>query len=101
MFNGIGVDGVGVNFLCFCVSLSYLHFVCVFAFLFFCFSPFSLFLVLFFLALLCFPIFVSFYSFREILVFSAHFQAVAVDCLSVFGLRGNCKNPPNKKGISL
>ena len=126
-FNGIGADGVGVNFLFFCVSLSCLYFACVFAlflfhicffrlfsdfFLFLCSSCFSLFFFvfplfsivfhcfsLFFFVFLCFslffsvlfPFFVSFYSCQKILVFSAHCQAVAVDCPAVFGYRETAK----------
>ena len=67
---------------CLCVLRSF-FFIFV---LFFRLFPFSAFLRFFF-----------FYSFQKILVFSAHFQAVAADCPSVFQLRGNCKNPKKRK----
>ena len=81
---GIGVDGVGVNLL-FCVSLSYLHFACVFAlfFVFVCVFRISFFPLFF--------VFLSFHTFLEILVFSARFQAVAVDYPSVFGYEETAK----------
>ena len=100
---------MGLEWICFfCVSLSCLHFACVFAlsrfFLLFrfcfLFFPFSAYLRFFFFSVfLCFSffcIFVSFYSFQEIWVFSAHFQAAAVDCPSVFGYGETAKN--RKKG---
>ena len=105
VLNGIGVDGVGVNFLFFCISLSCLHFAGVFALFFFCsflFLPFFLFPYLrffvflhffFFFVFLCF--FVSFIRLKR--VFSAHFQAVAVDCPPVFGY-GETAKTRKKKG---
>ena len=92
-----------MNFLLFCVSLSCLHFACVFALLFFAFFLFPLIFVIFaflrfvffFFVFLCF--FVSFYSSPEILVFSAHFQAVAVDCPSVFGYGETAKKTEKKR----
>ena len=69
VFNGIGVDRVGVNLLFCCVSLSCLHSACVFALsrffcvvsvLFFAFFPFSFVFLcfsLFFFVFLCFSLF--------------------------------------------
>ena len=115
VFNGIGVDGVGVNFLfflrfsvvfAFCLCFCALFFVFVFClfpfsayllrFFFFAFFVFFFVFLLFFFVFLCFSLFFvvflcfslfffSLYSSQEILVFSAHFRAVDVDCLSVFG----------------
>ena len=64
IFNGIGVDGVGVNFLFVCVSLSYLHFVCAFALF-----SFVLFLGFFLICLLLFGFFVFFLRFSLFFVF--------------------------------
>ena len=90
-FNGIGVDGVGVIFLfffrfsvvfAFCLCFCALSFSFVFYFSAFFVSPL-------FFVFLCFSlfffVFLCFYSSQKILVFSARFQAVAVDCPSVFG----------------
>ena len=79
VLDGVGVDGVGVNFLFFCASLSCLHFACVLARSLFMFSLFpfiSLFLVLFFVFFwgggffLCFFHFFSFSMFFLLLLFS-------------------------------
>ena len=69
--------------LCFCFFVRF-----VFPPFFFVFLLFSFFFV---------RIFVSFYSFQELLVFSAHFQAVAVDCPSVFGYGETAKACKNKE----
>ena len=113
----MGLDSVGVNFLFFGVSLSCLHFACVlalsfffFSFLFFAFFLFPLifvFCLLFFFVFLCFCFFFWYLRFflynlfQEILVFSDYFQAVAVDCPSVFGYGGTAKPEKKKRGISL
>ena len=82
VFNGIGVDRVGVNLLFCCVSLSCLHSACVFALsrffvLFrFCFLPFFLF-PLFFFVFLCFSLF-----FFVFLCFSLFFFVFL--CFSLF-----------------
>ena len=107
VFNGIVVDGIGVNFLSFaflcrvCVLLVFLHFF----FFCFCFLPFFLFPLTFVLLVFlhCFLFFfVSLFLFIRLkrFVFSAHFQAVAVDCPSVFGY-GETAKTREKKGISL
>ena len=87
-------------FLCrVCILLVFLHsfFSCLFFALFlFPLIFFFVFLRLFlFFVFLCF--FVSFYSSQESLVFSAHFQAVAVDCLSVFGYGETAKTPRKRE----
>ena len=65
----------------------FLRFSVVFAFS--CFLRSFLFLFVFPFRFFCFFRFLSFFassffSFQEVLVFSAHFQAIAVDCPSVF-----------------
>ena len=81
--------------LCFCALSFFLLFR-------FCFLPFFLFPLIFVflfrfsLFFFVFCIFVSFYSFQEIWVFSAHFQAAAVNCPSVFGYGETAKT--RKKG---
>ena len=110
----MGLVLMGLEWICFfCVSLSCLHFACVFAlsrffWLFrFCVLPVFLFPLIFVffprfsLFFFVFCIFVSFYSFQEIWVFSAHFQAAAVDCPSVFGYGKTAKTRKKKKGTSL
>ena len=95
VFNGIGVDGVGVNFLFFCISLSCLHFACVFALFFFfvfvfcLFSFFRLSSFFFFLVFLCF--FVSLFVSRDFSVFCTFRLSLSLR------LRGNCKNPKKKR----
>ena len=100
-----GLVQMGLEWICFfCVSLC-LHVACVFALsrFFFCFFGFGfclfLFLLIFvfsvFLCFFVFCIFVSLYSFQEIWVFSAHFQAAAVDCPSVFGYGETAKTRKN------
>ena len=77
----------------FCPYLLFSAYLC-FSLFFFVFSVFLCFSLFFFVF---FHIFVSFYSFQEILVFSAHFQAVAVDCPSVFGYGETAKTRKKKR----
>ena len=110
VFNGIGVDGVGVNlffFFCFSVVFAFCLCFCALSFFFGCFGfvfcLFSFFPLIFVsfprfsLFFFVFCIFVSFYSFQEIWVFSAHFQAAAVDCPSVFGYGKTAKTRKKKE----
>ena len=98
VLNGAGVDGVGVNLRFFVYFWG--AFPCRVCILLVFFRSFFLrFSSLFFLGeggFFVFRIFLLFSSSQENLAFSAHFQAVAVDCPSIFGYGKTCKNLPKK-----